>query len=111
MLLKYFRVLCLVLLTCINMTDYTRVLDRLLLFSSSSCEYLICVTDTLFEYDLYILNFCGRSTIAERDAAYLVPQLRDLAFSIDIRCYYVFLFFSFVQHELLRLGSCWEVFN
>lgn len=28
--------------------------------------------------------YCG-STIVERDAAYLVPRLRDLAFSVDVR--------------------------
>lgn len=27
------------------------------------------------------------NTIAEREAPYLVPRLRDLAFSVDLRCY------------------------
>lgn len=73
-------------LTCMTMTDCIKALDLLLLFSSMPFEYLKLEIILPFQLLPEHLSFANVSTMVEKDAMYLVPKLRDLAFSVDIRC-------------------------
>jgi hypothetical protein len=67
--------------TCTIMIDCIKALDLLLLFSSTLCIFF---SFHCFQVTTDQCNFLLHSTVMEREGRYLVPRLRDLAFSVDI---------------------------